>query len=254
MSNELVKKEETAVMIPEMDMSFGMENIINSDIKVPKILLVQQMSKMATDDKIQARPGELRESFEGIKLGDGKNPVQIVPFYCTNTWTVKKEKNGKMDFYDLQERGGHDIKREYAVVDAEGNNMTNHRTLNVFAIVIGQNLSIPYMMSFMNSSFKFAAQTFLNKSQLLKAAKKSSAHIVWNLGSTVIENEKGKFYAFTLEAAKDDKGQDVATSSEVLMAAYTQYKLITSHLSSGGKIDMSDAVESTDKNSEDVPF
>jgi hypothetical protein len=267
---DVVVKEETALMIPEMDMGFGMDNLINSDIRVPKILLVQQMSKMATDDKIQARPGELRESFEGTKLGDVKNPVKIVPFYFTNTWTVKKEKNGKMEFYDIQDRVGSDIQRDYEGLDADSVKTTNHKTLNLFALVVGQSSSIPYMISFMNSSFKFAAQPFLNKANLLAAPyrlqdKKSPAHIVWNLGSIVIENDKGKFFAFTIEAAKDEKGQDIPTSNELLSSAYHQYKLITSHLKDGGKIDMSDlsddeSITTTSKpvpktiSTEDVPF
>jgi hypothetical protein len=241
--------------------TFGSENIISTDIRIPKILLVNQMSKIVSKPEFNARPGELRESFEGSKFGDVKNPIQVIPFYMKNTWTVKKMKNGKMEYYASQDRAGTDTDRPYEDKDADGVPMTNHKVMNLFVLVRGQDLSIPYMVSFMNKSFRLAAQPYLNKTKLLEPSGKQPPHIVWNLGSFFVEDDpKGKYYAFTLGAAKDESGKDIPTTTEELRAAVDQYKSITGHLKKGGKIDMSDVEDTetvtSDKttSTEDVPF
>lgn len=226
---------------PVGNFSFGTENIITQDIRLPKILLMQQMSEFCSDDRIQARPGELRESFEGQKLGDKANPLKIIPFYFTNTWTVKKEENGKMVFARTEVRTGADIQREYETFE-NGVKHTNHRTLNIFALIKGGNLSVPYMISLMNKSFTEAAQPFLNKAQLLKAEGKAPAFITWALASDITENDKGKFYYFTLEAVKEN-GKDVYNTQEELQYAQKAYQSMTNQLSQGAKIDMSDLEE-----------
>lgn len=220
--------------------SFGTENVISSDLRVPKILLMQAMSDFVQDGK--AAIGDIVDSFEGKKLGDLKSPIQIIPFFMTNTWTIKKEVNGKMEFEKIEDRGGNDVRREYEVIGQDGIKRTNHRTMNIFCLIKNGNMSVPYMISFMNSSFGNAAQPYLNKVQLLKAEGKSPAHIVFNLGVAKEENEKGKWVSFTLEAAKDGNGKDVPNTDEEVIAAYTQYKTISGAFAAGAKVDMSDVV------------
>jgi len=41
------------------------------------------------------------------------------------------------------------------------------------------------------------------------------------------ENDKGKFYCYTLALAKDAEGKVINTSNEILAQAYTQYKQIS---------------------------
>lgn len=247
MNKEVATKGTTAVGAP-INFSFGADNLISQDIRLPKILLMQAMSDYCLSGK--ARPGELVESFEGSKLGDRKTPVQIIPFYFTNTWTVKKLVNGKYDFHAIEDRGGSDIRREYKEVK-DGVEYSNHRTLNIFALIKNGNTAVPYMISFMNSSFKSAAQPFLNKTQLIKAEGKAPAHYTWNLGVDDDGNDKGKWVVFTLETAKDDNGKDIPNTNEEVQAAYMAYKSITDSLSSGAKIDMSDVAGN---DGEQVPF
>lgn len=238
MAKQEVAKTETKAVGPAMDFgSFGVENIITSDLRIPKLLLMQAMSDFVTDGK--ARLGDIVDSFEARKVGDEKTPVQIIPFYVTNSWTIKKEQNGKMVFDKIEDRGGNDVRREYEIIGQDGVKRTQHRTLNVFALMKNGNLSVPYMISFLNASFTNAAQPFLNKVQLLKAEGKAPAHVVFNLGVTKEENDKGKWFAFTLEAAKNGDS-DLATTQEELEAAYKHYTGLTTSLKSGAKIDMTD--------------
>jgi hypothetical protein len=239
MGKQVAVNESKAVNVNVMDFgSFGVENVITSDLRIPKILLMQSMSDFVAEKKAYA--GDIVESFEGRKLGDEKAPVQIIPFYMTNTWTVKKEVNGKMEFEKVEDRGGNDIQREYEFVGSDGVKRTNHRTLNIFCLIKGGNLQVPYMISLQNKSFGKAAQPYLNKTQLLKTEGKAPAHIVFNLGVGKEENEKGKWFSNFIEAAKDSNGKDVANTPEEVQAAYNQYIALTGALKSGQKIDMSD--------------
>lgn len=249
MSKQVATKETNAVSAEVMNLgSFGVENVINSDLKIPKILLMQSMSDFVAEQKAFA--GDIVDSFEGKKLGDLKNPVNLIPFYVTNTWTVKKEVNGKMEFEKIEDRGGNDIKREYEFVGSDGVKRTNHRTLNIFCLIKGGNMQVPYMISLQNRSFAKAAQPFLNKVALLKTEGKAPAHIVFALGVAKEENEKGKWFSNTIEAIKDNNGKDIPNTNEEIMAAFTQYKAISGHLAAGGKVDMSDASDSEESNSD----
>lgn len=236
MSKALVEKANQEIALNE---GFGMENILSEDLRLPKILLTQQMSKFVTDDNVKARAGELRESFEGRLLGDSKTPVQIIPFYTTNTWTVKKEINGKFEFDKVEPRTATDSQREFEEKGKDGITRRNYRTLNIFCIIRGGNLSIPYMVSMQSFSFKLAAQKFLNKGNILKAEGKAYANRVFNLSSQVVENDKGKFFAYSIETATKD-GKEVESTNEELTAAYKQYKGISTALSKGASINMDD--------------
>lgn len=236
MSKSLVEAANKEIALSE---GFGMENLLTEDLRLPKILLMQQMSKFCTDDGIKARAGELRESFEGRLLGDGKTPVQIIPFYTTNTWTVKKEVNGKFEFDKIEARAAGDSKREFEERGKDGITRRNYRTLNIFCLIRNGNLSVPYMVSLQSFSFKLAAQRFLNKGQLLKAEGKAYANRVFNLTSQPVENDKGKFFAYAIETALE-KGKEIETTTEELNAAYKQYKGIATAISAGASINMSD--------------
>lgn len=241
--NEVQTKQQTQIANP-MEFSFGTENIITQDIRLPKILLMQQMSDFVGDKSKKLSAGDLVESFEAQKLGDEKSPVQIIPFYFTNTWTVKKKEGNKYIFHASEARTGADTQRVFEEIK-NGLELRNYRTLNVFCLLKGRNLSIPYMVSFTSTSFSSAAQPFLNKAQLLRADKKAPAHITYNLSSKYIDDKDSgnKYYVFTCEAAKGADGKDTLNTTEEVTAAFQAYQSMTNSLAQGAKVDMSDAEE-----------
>jgi hypothetical protein len=231
--NEITTKETTALAhSDQMDFSFGMENMIASDIKLPKIMLMQAMSEMLKNDAIGARAGEIREGVEGRLFAKKGQAVQIIPFYFSNHWLVQKEVNGKMEFYKIEDRLGTEPNRDYEEV-IEGVRYTNDKLLNIFCMVRGEDGAIPYQLGLRRSSFTNAGKSFIQKISLLRAQKKAPANIVWNLSTKEVENDKGTWFAFTLEAAKDEAGKDISTTVEELAQAYEHYKNITAHLKTG---------------------
>lgn len=241
---ELIKPETASkqIMIPET--GFGMDNILDQDVSIPKLLLMQQMSKFVTDDTVKARAGEIRESYEGRLMGTKEKPVQIIPFYTTNTWTMRREVNGKWEFDSIENRTATDAKREYEAVGSDGITRRNYRTLNIFCIVRGANLSIPYMISMSSFSFKLAAQKFINKGKELSASKEAYAHRVFNLSSQMVENDKGKWYAFAIESARDENDREMRSTQEELAAAYNHYKTLKSVIDNN-RVDVSDLTGDT---------
>lgn len=246
MNKEVTTQGTKAVGAP-IDFSFGIDNMIVQDLRLPKILLMQSTSNFVKDNK--AKSGDIVDSFEINKLGTREAPLEIIPFYFTNTWTVKKKNaKGKFDFFKIEDRGGSDIQREYYETK-DGEEYSNHRTLNIFCLIKNGNLTVPYLISLYNSSFKFGAQPFINKTQILKAEGKAPAHITWLLSHKDVTNDDGdKWLAFTIEAAKTKDGRDIPNTNEEVTYAYQAYKSLTDSLNSGAKIDMSDVA------TEEVPF
>lgn len=238
MTKQIAKKEQANVSTEVMDMgAFGTENVLSSDLKLPRIKLVQALSDAVNDPGVNARPGEIRDNFEQKLLGGLQKPFQVIPFYSTNTWVMNKEVNGKMEFGKVVPRLPGDERREYNftwekddIAKTKGGEPGNQiKTFNLFVLIKEGNLQVPYLVSFGNYSFKYAAEPYLKKTPLLRTENKSPAHIVWNLSSRLVdENEKGKFYAFVLEPAKDEKGNDIKNSMEEVAAAYSQYKFVSS--------------------------
>ena len=77
-SKEVVKKEKNELANPIKMDEWGGSPITSQDIILPRILMMQPMSDMVTEGN--AAFGEFRESLNGTKLGDFKNPIEIVPF------------------------------------------------------------------------------------------------------------------------------------------------------------------------------
>ena len=240
MSNKQVAKAETNKQVATSDAmafgAFGTENVINQDLQFPKILLMQGLSQWVADGV--AAPGDIVESYEKTKLGNAKTPVQVIPFFNLNVWKLKKKVNGKFVTVGYEDRVGSEARMDREFKHETGEEGLREKTFNLFLLLKGKNLGVPYMVGFTNYSFKHAAQSYLNKLQLLKAEGKSPAHVLWQLGVTTEKNDKGTFPVFTLDTVKDEQGKDVLNSYDEVKAAYEQYQMLSSAVSKGAKVDM----------------
>jgi hypothetical protein len=238
MSKELTKKQETGISTNVMDFGdFGNENLISQDLKIPRILLAQAMSEYVSNRLGFA--GDIYESLESKKLGDQKSPVKIIPFFNTNSWYVtKKGSGGKFEFCRIDERGGLDIKRDYHFAHEDGVPGTQTRMMNLFCLLKNGSSIVPYMVSFRNFSFKEAAQSYLDHTNILKTEKRSPAHFVWDLSCDPnFEHNDSKFGIFKLDIAKDTNGKRIENSYEEVKAAYEAYKSMKAAFDSGAKVD-----------------
>jgi hypothetical protein len=239
MSKQVAKTESKAVSTSDAMAfgAFGTENVINQDLTFPKILLMQGLSQWVSQGL--AAPGEIVESFEKRKLGNAKKPVQIIPFFNLNVWKLKKEVNGKFVTVGYEDRVGAEARMDREFTHSSGEKGLREKTFNLFCLLKDGNLKVPYMVGFTNYSFKHAAQSYLNKLQLLKAEGKSPAYVLWNLGVTQEKNAKGEFPVFTLDTVKDEKGHDIENSYDEVKAAFEAHKSLSGAISEGAKVDMS---------------
>lgn len=214
--------------LPPMDIAWGTEGVLSNDLILPRLMLMQALSIFVSDENIGAKAGEIRDSIEGRFLGSTKTPVQIVPFFSTNTWVVSKEVNGKFEFDKVEPRKEGE-RREYEEI-VGGVKKHNSACINIYCLVYDDLLTgmvTPYEVSFKSYSFKHAGRSFAQLATRLKANNKPLPSVVFDLGVKLEENDKGKFYCYTLALAKDAEGKVINTSNEILAQAYTQYKQIS---------------------------
>lgn len=98
MSKEVTKKQnnEVAVYNDEALASWGGNEFDQSDIIIPKIILMQGASQLVADGI--AKPGEYIHSVTKEVLGSKDSPVTITPLHMKKFWRVSKPEGTKYVF------------------------------------------------------------------------------------------------------------------------------------------------------------
>jgi hypothetical protein len=95
MAKALAKKEESAVtLVGEPDV--GNEEILASNIIIPRVLIMQGLSELVADGK--AVMGELIRSTTNEKLGGPDKPIDFIPITYNTTWIKQEKVGGKFEY------------------------------------------------------------------------------------------------------------------------------------------------------------
>lgn len=228
-ATELVVKETTALAGIPMG-AWGAENTVASDLVIPRILLMQAMSKMCQNDKIAARAGEIRGSLDGKLLGGKDKPLRVIPFYFTSTWVKFEMKNGKFEFIGVEDRDAtnEDLPWE---VEAGGKKFKNTKAINFFVLIpseVETGEFLPYVMSFQNTSFA-AGRKLVTLAEKLKQFKVPMASKVFEISVSTKQNDKGSWFIF-------DQVEQVGDSKDFLPTAFEWYQKVSK---GGVKVDES---------------
>lgn len=203
-----------AVVGPQTD---NAEEILASNIIIPKILLMQGLSELVSDGK--AVMGDMVRSTTGEKLGNAEKPVEIIPLTYNTTW-VKQEKVGNAWEYRGQEpmtAANQDLPWQY---EENGTQWKRTKSLNLYALlpsdVVAEKAEmekakngempdpdkalLPVMISFRSTSFN--AGKVVN-THFAKARKFGLQGYVSTLKLKCYKekNELGTFYVFDVETA-----------------------------------------------------
>lgn len=229
MTTELQKCETTELAAPTG--SWGAENTTASDLVIPKLLIMQGLSEFVTDEKIQARQGEIRDSLEGRLLAPVGTPLRVIPFYFYNTWVEFEERNGKFEFNGIVPR---DHTNESAPMEwtEEGKKKRRDKTINCYVLVeseLENGEFLPYLLSFSRTGFK-TGKKLVTLVEKLKQFKLAPAHRVFELSSTKVSNDKGTWFGPEIQ-------QVAATNPKHLELAYKWYLTVSK---GGVKVDNSD--------------
>lgn len=199
---------QTAMMNPA---EWGMPVMTSKDIIIPKILAMQGLSKAVI--KGEAKFGDFRDSLSLALKGDLKTPMAFVPFYMEKVWVKFEERNGTMKFAGVSPITPANEDQPLEGV-ANGTKYRVDRTLNIYALLEGEENKLPYILSFRRTSLragnKIATVMFVsNLNEGLTPASK-----VLYLTGEAKENDKGHFVVMDVKEKGPSSDAQVAKAFE----------------------------------------
>lgn len=211
-----MKKNELAVINwEEFEESGVAEDIDNSDIIIPKILLMQGLSKFVAEG--DAKSGEFRDSLTGELLGGKDSPVKALCFSHSKLWSIFDTKGGKPVFLRSEP-----VTMENANLPWEEGS-TKRELSHQFMVLLVDNgraakEQMPYVLSMRTFSVRAAQRLCTEFVRWSKARRPSYSRVV-EFFAVSKENEKGKFYAIDWKTGRDatlEEMQEVKKWRDVL--------------------------------------
>lgn len=150
MSKEVTNPESTEVAVPSMD-AFGEAPVSASDVIIPKILVMQGLSKLVIEGV--AKFGDFVDSVSREILGNiNEKSIEFIPFHIDKVWIISKWNGAKYEFEKIEDVTAMNENRPWEVETAEGK-FKNEKCFNVYAL-LPEDMSLPYVISFKSTSQK----------------------------------------------------------------------------------------------------
>jgi hypothetical protein len=191
-------------------------DISKSDLILPKILLMQGLSKFVSSER--ARMGEFRDSLNSALLGGKDNPLEIIIFKSSRFWQeyeIINDSSKKIRFL-----------KQYPIVPDnellpwndkyETLEIQRNKVLNFFVLLtaeISDEIFLPKVLSLKKTSYITAKklETFRAK---FKAFGKPMAFKTFKLVPLKQENEKGAYYIFDIEEGRKTTDHELLAVSK----------------------------------------
>ena len=216
-----VKKEAALAVPTELQGSWGSEGISNSDILIPRLLLMQGTSEAVADGA--AAQGDILRSTTKKVLAKKGESLQFIPLMSFKTW-ITSEKVG--DKFEYRGEGPMDAKNEHwdltftapATVGGKPVEWRRDKSINIYTLLVDdiarmgkavqamakgempnpEDALMPCLVSFRRSSFRVGRQmlTFFKSCEQFKAPPASG---IYKLGAVLEKGEKGNYHVFTAE-------------------------------------------------------
>ena len=184
------------------------EQIDASVIEIPKLLLMQGLSKAVAAEK--ASMGEFIDSLTYEVVGSAREkdfkPVEIIPLTMSVSW-VKYEKIGdKLDFKGVFPLTKENADWKWEETNADGDVFRNDQCLNFYVLLKGKAddpMELPYALTFRRTSFRngkklsshFAkCQRAMQLGRIIPPASKS-----FMLSGYKETNDHGTYYVMDIE-------------------------------------------------------
>lgn len=198
------------------DPAWGSEALSNSDILVPKLLVMQGLSELVANG--EASVGQIRDSINGELMGGMLKPkeqpksMEVIAFSAFKTWVVFEKRNGKDEYVKtvpiVPENEHWAINEIVGGVEVRRDKCLNFYVLRPEEIKAG--MAFPYVISFRRTS-SYAGKKLATIAAKLKAFKQPLASKVIDLNVAPEENDKGKYFVYTLEAGRNSTEAEQAT-------------------------------------------
>lgn len=247
--------------VPAAVVGAPQQQILQSDIVIPKVMLMQALSDLVEEKKAQA--GEMVRSSTGEKLGDESKPLDFIPLMYHSLWMLSEDVKGKGNKSDFEFRGYEPRvplnERLEWDFERNGTKWRRTKTMHLFGLlprdidaqasaikefeetgeVDIEKALLPVCIALRNMSFKHAAKdvtTFFAKAESIAAQTGKAVPLY---GATVQftckkeKNDKGAFYVFNMKPAGK-------TKPEYKAAAKTWFETLCRNVV---KVDDSDIAE-----------
>lgn len=220
METQVAKSESKAVGA----VLYNREQVLSSDVKIPRILLMQGLSDFVKQRK--AQHGDIVRSTSIEKLGDFEVSLEFIPLTFRNRWNLFEKVGGKLEYRGTEERNA---KNETLPWEYTHNGLPWKRVkvIDVFALLtkdidaeqtgieefkktgklpdLNKTL-LPVVISFRVTSYRAGQDvvTHFTKAQgmskAIGAPVKAHAYTLW-LGCQPDKNDKGHEYnVFTVKS------------------------------------------------------
>lgn len=191
-TTEVVTVESTEVAAPINMNDWGGVQVSSTDLKMPKLLLMQGTSAIVQDGK--AMVGQIIDQSTGEKVADYNSKIKVLPFYCKKEYVVSKKKEGTWKFDHTEE-----IKAEFTrpyEQTVNGDELKNEKQYTFYVLL--EDGGMPVAVSFKGKSFKVGQQLFTKMYVQNRAQNKSPAHNWITLTSKAEKNDKGPYAVWVI--------------------------------------------------------
>lgn len=199
--------------------SWGAAPVSAQDIVIPKILCMQGLSELVTDEK--AKMGDFVDSLSKEIIGSVSKPIAFIPFHLEKIWIISEKKQGENDFKFkeiIPVTPANENMRYQEVVD--GAELKREYTRN-FYVLRPEDMSLPYIISFKGKSAKAGKQLATQMYVRNAAEGKNPAARVMNLSGFKEKNDKGTYYVLNSSVSRDSEFDEQ-------MQALQWYKTVSS--------------------------
>lgn len=200
MANELIKKETTELAIGSVGDVMAELGLSTKDLEIPKILLMQSTSEFVGDEK--AEFGDMVVSKTARKLGDMKNPLDLIILSSFKTWVVYNvSKKGTPEFMRIEAMTAQNEALPWDdIEDIDGVKCAIRRDqcLNFYVLLaseVKEGEYFPYCVSFKRTGYD-AAKTIATAILKLKMFGKKSYEKIVSLSVAKEKNDTNTYVKF----------------------------------------------------------
>lgn len=205
------------------------QEILKSDLVLPKILIMQGLSEYVLERKAQI--GDIVRSTTGEKLGDDKAGIDFIPLRYSTDYALSEAVKGKYEWKRNEPRNAANEKADW---DFEENGVKWRRTaqLHVFGLLPTdiqaaqdelekdipdlEKTLLPVVISFRSTGFKAGKKiaTLFARVDELRATKPNAAiyNYMISVGCAEESNDSGTFFIPTVGSARAVDPKYIATA------------------------------------------
>jgi hypothetical protein len=226
----MVTKETAGALSTDLRGSWGSEGVDAGDVLIPRILLMQGLSKLVSAG--ECKPGDIVRSTTKEALAQKGGAVEIIPLTSWKTWTIFDCSGKKPEFRSIEPITSDNANAplEYMI---EGKPWRRDKTLNFYvllpsdvakeqkaheAIARGEypdtdDVLFPCAISFSRSAYNTGKElaTHFMKAQSFNITPASR---VFKLGSRVVTNDQGSWPVFELSKARPSTQVEITAAKK----------------------------------------